>query len=374
MAAKSGPIIVVLDEFPWFAGADPSLEGELQVAWDQTLEHLPVLLILIGSDITMMARLNEHDRPLFGRLRPMLVSPLNPTECAMALSGRSSMDAFDSYLITGGFPRLLSAYARFSDSGEFVRESLRDELSELVVTARLRLYAEFADAGAAYRILSAIGAHDVGQPGFNDVVSAISDPGDREAAKTATTRALTVLTGGKRLVDIERPAMASASSKLRRYRISDPYLRFWFRFVESQVDLIARGRADIAIRRFDAGWTTWRGRAVESVIVDGLTRLAADHPDLREIEKVQAWWNRDHSVEVDLVAQTVKNVFGIGTIKWRANSSVTARNISELAKQRDIVPHAADAKLIAVTPTAPVADTGADIILTSDDLIKAWPT
>jgi len=38
-----------------------------------------------------------------------------------------------------------------------VRESLRDEHSDLIVIGRLSLDAEFADAEAAYRVLSAIG-------------------------------------------------------------------------------------------------------------------------------------------------------------------------------------------------------------------------
>ena len=36
--ARSGPVIVVLDEFPWQTVADSSLEGVLQVVWDRVLE------------------------------------------------------------------------------------------------------------------------------------------------------------------------------------------------------------------------------------------------------------------------------------------------------------------------------------------------
>src|SRR5450759_3538048 len=90
LAARNAPLIVVLDEFPWAVEPDPSLEGELQVAWDTTLSKLPILLILIGSDVAMMSRLMEHDRPLFGRVTPMVVPALNPTEVAEALPGRSA--------------------------------------------------------------------------------------------------------------------------------------------------------------------------------------------------------------------------------------------------------------------------------------------
>ena len=42
LAARGGPIIVVLDEFPWLTQGDVSLEGELQAQWDRVLEGLPV--------------------------------------------------------------------------------------------------------------------------------------------------------------------------------------------------------------------------------------------------------------------------------------------------------------------------------------------
>ena len=66
------------DEFPRAVETGPSLEGKLQVAWDTTLSKLPILLILIGSDVAMMSRLMEHDRPLFGRVTPMVVPAPNP--------------------------------------------------------------------------------------------------------------------------------------------------------------------------------------------------------------------------------------------------------------------------------------------------------
>ena len=57
------PSVVVLDEMPYLVREDPSFEGALQKAFDRTLSKLPVLLILIGSDIAMMEQLNTYGRP-----------------------------------------------------------------------------------------------------------------------------------------------------------------------------------------------------------------------------------------------------------------------------------------------------------------------
>lgn len=371
VAARSGPVIVILDEFPWMVEADPTLEGELQVQWDGALQGLPVLLMLIGSDVSMMARLSEHDRPLFGRTEPLVVPALNPADVADALPGRSALEAFDSYLVTGGYPRLVASCARHRSAVSYVRHALLDPYSDLASTARLSLDAEFADADAAARVLAAIGGAEIARPGFNDVVSAISDPDERDAARTATTRALGVLTTVKDVIRVEVPSGAASNSKLRRYRITDAYLRFWFRFVQRQLDNVSRGRADLAVAHFDDGWTSWRGRAIEPVVHDALTRLGATDPRLDGADRVSSWWNRDNSVEVDLVARRSGQVVAVGTIKWRSKA-VTRAEVEVLAALRSAVPGAEAARLLAVTATPPASDIPVDALFGPEDLLSAW--
>ncbi|MEU6081497.1 hypothetical protein [Streptomyces sp. NPDC047108] len=61
-------------------------------------------------------------------------------------------------------------------------------------------------------------------------------------------------------------------TKNKRYRIADPYLRFWLAFLVRAIPLVERGRGDVALERFERSWTTWRGRAVEPVVRASLLR------------------------------------------------------------------------------------------------------
>ena len=372
LAARGEPIIVVLDEFPWLTESIPDAEGELQAQWDRALEDLPILLVLIGSDVAMMARLAEHDRPLFGRVRPMVVPPLNPAELAQALPGSTAAGVFDAYLITGGYPRLISSCASAGGAEAYARQSLTDPTSDLVLTARLTLDAEFADAESAYRVLAAIGGSERARPGFNDVVSAISDPSTREAAKTAISRALLTLTSVKNVVAVDLPSGSAPNGRLRRYRINDPYLRFWFRFVEGRVDDIARGRPDIPLKRFTAGWSSWRGKAIEPVVHDALTRLAALAPALGRAETVGAWWNRDNTVEIDVVARAQAGPTAVGTIKWRLTSPLDPHDVALLAAQRALMPGGSATPLVGVCPAGGPDDLGLARVFTAEDLLAAW--
>lgn len=372
LAAQAGPVIVVLDEFPWFAASDPTLEGTLQAQWDRLFEKHPVLLILIGSDVTMMDRLATHGRPLYGRLQPMVVTSLDPADLAEALSGATAMDVFDGYLVTGGYPRLVTDLASSGVSPtEFVRGSLRDPFSPLITTGRLTLDAEFPDGPMAYQVLSAIGADDAARPGFTDILGAIGDPEHRKRTETAITRALKMLTEEKGLIEREQPAWAPPTSRLRRYRIADPYLRLWFRYIERQVDRISRGRADLAIAAFDRDWSSWRGCSIEPVVREALLRLAITEPSLAGVEHVAPWWVRDNSVEVDVVAATREVSAVLGTIKWRSDAGVSEREIDALRVARSSVPRADAALLAAISPSGK-APRSADLVYGAADLLAAW--
>ncbi|MCL2091719.1 MAG: hypothetical protein FWH11_11080 [Micrococcales bacterium] len=372
LAARSGPVVVVLDEFPWFVGTDPSLEGELQAVWDRVWEKLPVLLVLIGSDVAMMDRLTGYGRPLFGRVRDVRLGALDPGEVAQALPHADAQEVLDAYLITGGYPRLVQDLVGSGrPTRDWAARCFADPFSPLLATGRFIMDAEFPDSPAASHVLAVIGSQDSGRPGFTDIVSAVADPDERKSTETAVTRALGLLSGPKELIERELPAWAAPKTRLRRYRVADPYLRFWFRYVDQQADLVWRGRPDLPLARFEQDWPTWRGHSVEPVVRQSLLRLAVDHPELGGVEQVAPWWTRDGQTEIDVVATTRATTAVVGTIKWRYSGGVTRHELVRLAHAASLVPHAADARLAAVFPAGD-APAEADLVFRAEDLLAAW--
>lgn len=99
------PSVVVIDEVPYLMDRIDAFEGMLQRAWDRLLSRKPVLLLLVGSDLSMMEALNSYDRPFHQRGREMIVGPLNPADIGEML-GLSPAATFDAALITGASPDL----------------------------------------------------------------------------------------------------------------------------------------------------------------------------------------------------------------------------------------------------------------------------
>jgi AAA+ ATPase superfamily predicted ATPase len=371
LAVGRGPAIVVFDEFPWAEATNPGLDGLLQSLWDLDLSRLPLLVVLVGSDEAMMEQLFEHDRPLFGRVNShLVVNPFNPAETALVLGGApNAMKTFDAQLVTGGFPELVLHARRFPSVDRLVTEALSRPHTLLADIAQIDLAGELADGGNARLVLEAIGADETGVVNFSRIVSLL---GGGTASETAVSRAAEILINSKGIVAVDNPS-GSRSTRLRRYRIGDSYLRFWFRFMEPHLRNIEVGRSDLAVAAFHSSWSTWRGKAIEPLVREGVLRLA---PRLGSpydtITTVDAWWDRKGSAEYDLVACARGGPLAIGSVKWRERGRFNSRDLARLAEGRATVPYASGARLVAVAPQGAAQDVNADLVIDAAALLSAW--
>ena len=112
------------------------------------------------------------------------------------------------------------------------------------------------------------------------------------------------------------------------YIVTDPYLRFWLRFVGPHMEELSRGRPELSSAGSNAtGSSTGEGRS-SRWCGSRLERLLAD-PSLSArlggARHVGAWWRRDHSIEVDLVGgdRPDPGTIGfIGSVEWRRATAV----------------------------------------------------
>ncbi|MGH4015235.1 MAG: ATP-binding protein [Pseudonocardiaceae bacterium] len=359
-------MVVVLDELPYLTGTDPSFDSVLQRVWDHTLEGRPVLLVVVGSDLPTMEAVSSYDRPLYGRVRlERVVLPLNLAEVAEVL-GLGAPEAVDAYLTVGGFPRVLLSWARGTPRREFVRAGLSDPTSALVVIGERMLAAEFPEPENARAALEAVGH---GERSF----SALSDRSGLSG--TSLHRALALLRG-KRVVEGEDPLSTARGGRATRYRVADPYLRFWLRFIGPALADVERGRADLAVTRAEDGWSSYRGRAVEPLVRQSLERLAPV-PGLGAARDFGGYWTRANDVEVDLVGVTdrrqVQNVAAVGSIKWRDGQPFSTADAANLRRAASVVPGADDTtNLVAVSRSGFVDELGEVVLLGPSDLLSAW--
>jgi hypothetical protein len=276
----------------------------------------------------------------------------------------SPADAFDAYLITGGLPLLLEEWPHGAGLWDYLEQSLSRSTSALLVSGERTLAAEFPTEAQARTVLGAIGH---GERTFTLIGRAAGDlnPG-------SVTRSLELLTG-RRMVSADLP-LSTRPSRETRYRIDDPYLRFWLSFIGPGIPTVERGRGDRVLDTIRSSWTSWRGRAIEPVIREALWRLADDH--LPEgTHTIGGYWTRTNDPEIDLIgadrSPIAKQITFAGSIKWLENKPFDHRDLARLITHRSQLPGADDdTPLIAVTRSGCTAD--GIRTLTPEDLLDAW--
>jgi AAA+ ATPase superfamily predicted ATPase len=104
-------LILILDEFPYVAEAEPGLPSVLQNTWDHRLKATRIFLVLAGSHIGMMTGLLHYHAPLYGRFTAHLhLKPLPFAATAEFLPRYPAAERVAVYAILGGIPAYLERF------------------------------------------------------------------------------------------------------------------------------------------------------------------------------------------------------------------------------------------------------------------------
>lgn len=364
------PSIIVLDEVPWLVEQDREFEGALQTVWDRYLSAKPVLLLLVGSDLSMMESLQEYGRPFHGRAARMLVRPLHPAD-VQQMTTLNPADAIDAFLITGGFPEIVQRWKPGTDRAAFLRDQLADPLSPLLMAGELSLLGEVPEPSHSRSALEAIGA---GERTFSTIANRV---GVGSPIPSGTLAPILNTLTAKRIVAVDTPLATRPDTRNKRYRIDDPYLRFWLAFLQRGIAEVERGRGDLVATRIERSWPSWRGRAVEPVIRTSLERLLPDDR-LPGAEIVGGWWNRQNNPEIDLIGAdrerpTATRIAFTGSVKWLEIEPFGQRELESLLAGSMSVPGRDH-----TTPLVAVSRNGVEEGLPlaasfgPDEIITAW--
>jgi uncharacterized protein len=353
------PAVVVLDEMPYLIKNDPGFEGTLQKLFDRELSRRPMLLLCVGSDLAMMERLNDYDRPFHQRGTEMVVPPLNPADVADMLS-LPPAEAFDAYLVTGGLPLVLEEFPSGTTVIDFLSQVVSDPTSAAIVSGERSVAAEFPVEAQARQVLGAIGA--------GERTHALIGRAAGGMAASSLNRALQLLTA-KRVVEAATP-LSTRPSKETRYSVADPHLRFWLAFLGPHLPDIERGRGDLVLDRIRRSWIAWRGRAIEPVVREALFRLLHEGTG-----GVGGYWTRTNDPEIDIVVAdrgpVAKRITAVGSIKWLETKPFDPRDLARLIVHRSRLPGAdEDTPLLAVSRSGITAE--GVRAMGPEELLTAW--
>ncbi len=306
--AKRERLVVFIDEFTYMMAADPTLASNLQRAWDAVLENANIFLCISGSHLGMMVRgILSGTAPLYGRTTAKM--ELKPLPFGITKSYFRSYSAPERvllYAVFGGIPQ----YWRLIDQNKSVSDNIKRLLlspgGNLKDEPRILLNDYISDPNNYIAILRAI-ANGYATP--KEIESFTGIPNihlSQYIANLASTGYVV-----KKL-----PATASPSSRAGRHVITDPFLRFYYRFIQSRLTQLEMGEIDQTLEELQKhmvdyiGMYTWEEICREWTIRASNRGILPLYPD-----HVESDWGKDYQVDVVGINSMKKHLI-LGECKW----------------------------------------------------------
>lgn len=321
--------IIILDEFPYAVQSEPGLPSALQNAWDHALKFSNVCMALCGSHVGMMERLLGADAPLYGRMAgPLRVRPLPFSAVKAFLPNYSPEQRVAVYAILGGVPAYLEQFSDEISLLDNLRQNLFQDVGLFRNDPDYLIGEQVRDLTNYQAVLAAIasGARKPADIGLEAKLP------HRSGVDPYLTQ-LVEMDYVRRELPVTVPPHKRQTSRASRYILADNYLRFYFRFVRANLDLIAQELYDELERRLAeqlrafVGMTTFEELCREWVLVQSRNGKLPF-----PVEQAGSHW--DSKVQVDVVAISWREkALLLGEAKWQ-ESRLSRRIIRELVVEK----------------------------------------
>lgn len=265
---KAGRVIILFDEITWMAHGDPTFLSKLKTVWDIYFsQNSQLILILCGSVSAWIEKNIMNSTGFLGRISMELIlrelSLLHSNQLLEELGFRYSPYEKMLYLsLTGCIPWYLEQINPKASAENNIR-SLCFEPNALMVTEFKRVFYDlFGKRGEIYqKIVNELAMRNLD---YSEIANAIRYP-----KSSALTDYLLELECSGYIKKYSVWQLATGKiAKLAKYRVSDNYLRFYFRYILPKINEINKGRyVNISIPHLP-GWKSILGLQFENLVLN----------------------------------------------------------------------------------------------------------
>lgn len=304
--SRSRKFTLVIDEFQNFSDVNPSIFSDIQNHWDKGRLDGNMNFIVSGSVYSLMTKLfKDKKEPLYGRddltikLQPFAPSVLHQI-MKIYCPEYTADDILALYTFTGAIPKYIELLV---DAGSLTREKMIDFItradSPFIEEGRKLLVNEFGKKyGTYFSIMQAISEGYNTQAEIKDYLGKKSVGG--HLAKLEETY---------NLIDKKRPIWSKKSTQNVKFEISDVFLRFWFRYIEKNQQLIEINQYPLLAGIIRGDYETYSGEVLERF-------FKAEMMESLHYRAIDSWWDpkgyidekgNHQQAEIDIVAIDVED-------------------------------------------------------------------
>ena len=327
--AKSSPqkIVVILDEFTYAVEAYPDLPHKLQAIWDHQLKDLPIMLVLSGSHIGMMEdSVLAHRSPLYGRATGVLNLRQLPFKDVRASFPNYTIESCVAlYSVVGGVPYYLEQLDPTLSVVDNILQRIMTSPALIQDEPRLLLHDHFTQPRLYTGIIAQV-AQNVHSP--KEIAEALG----MEPATVSSYLNTLVRLG---LLEREVPATERhpEQSRRSRYRVTDPFLRFYYRFLAPQLPFLVRGTYKAVWNTIERHWRAFVGTHTFEELCREWIYVAAEIGQLPFLPQVVgSHWSKTEQIDVVAINWDEAAVL-FGECKWKRESALELSEVEKLVER-----------------------------------------
>ena len=333
--AQTRRVALFIDEVTYLIDVNPDFVGILQKAWDRWLSDANLMLALAGSQMGLMRKhLLDYEAPLHGRATAqMQLPPLPYGTTKEYFPDYNAVERVKLYAMWGGVP----AYWERMDPGLPIIENLRRNIlpahAWTIDESRILLQDFITDLHNYVGIMRAIA----------DGQQAISEISERTGLTSSKASFyLSVLRDTGFVARHVPVTQLGTDSRRGRYFVTDPYLRFFYRFMSAYQSKLALGQTQQLLEIIQDELPAFINRNTWQELCREWLLLASAQGEIPiPVEEVGSEWAKSYTVDVAGISDQNRSLI-LGDSYWRAEPQ-DLRAVEELVKNTSsIVPARSD--------------------------------
>ena len=310
---QNDPLVLVIDEFPYWVNVNESILSAFQHLIDHTLKEGKLFIALSGSFVSFMEeKILSSKSPIFGRRTAQL--KLTPFDYLTSIKFNPNMSLEKQMIVYGcfgGTPLYLEQINDLESIEENIKRLYLRKLGYLYEEPLFLLKQEVNEPNVYMAIIEAISG---GAVTSNEISQKTGEVQAKCLKYISVLINLDILTK-------EVPINEKQKSRKTQYKVNDSMFRFWFRYISSNKTLLETGAIDITWKRkIEPDLSNFMGIGFEYICKQYLTyQNTMDELPILATE-IGRWWGTDNitkkQVEIDLIAKDGdKYIFA--ECKWR---------------------------------------------------------
>ena len=253
--ARSQRMILIIDEIAYLCQKNQSLLSLLQFFVDGAFKQAQLILILSGSNISFMEEiLNNQNDPLYQRATFQIHLEKMPFHEAKTFVEDRTIEEQVQYLgLFGPHPFYLGMIDRSISFQDNVRQLLYSKYGTLLDAPEKIMPVGVSEQNMYNSILQAVA---LGKRFSKEIAEAVGVENNYVAKYLSSLVQMQVL---------ERRESFIRKKKTNYYAVADSLLRFWYRFIFDQRDVIQNGFGEVLFRENLEGIRDFTARSFEDV-------------------------------------------------------------------------------------------------------------